>query len=518
MEEHLGQGAPMKNWEYLGPHQKRRLSQKALDEVKRAAAARNVAPEKIAGAVLHRLVYQTDKRLAETAKKIEEGESVQPRQTVSICHGIWLVTMGGGFGKKQYRAVKSSLKELVTFPSWEVLSNYWKENILVEPEFLWKGEPRQLCGVVMDPFKFIPMYLVRFLERRSMEDDLPQAGNYKIKMKVGSDGGRHGWYKWSEGPVPTGSSMTHSITLYDCMLLSMRNMVGTPEYFWDEPKPCSDKVTRVLGVIMADEGEQLLERAIIWLQGQQQKLVEGFSVQYSGQEYTFVVEFIDRTDKKMDRLLTGVGDGCDSCLVPRAMWTDEMTIAEGFPKNRTLENMRETWEALRKNKDGTVFKQTGDYATRLGLCREPVTLRDTLTFTITHKWMILIDHKMKILYHLMIGHFNWIEDASVKAEIAAAKKVVQDVLKPAKVHGGSAEENIGIAYSYPDAKGLGGNTTTAGVARKFFFSEVLRQRVVDLCPMLFREAMKKILFNDLILLRLMSCDYTLLPDKIGMDC
>ena len=95
----------MKNWEYLGPHQKRRLSQKALDEVKRAAAARNVAPEKIAGAVLHRLVYQTDKRLAETAKKIEEGESVQPRQTVSICHGIWLVTMGGGFGKKQYRSV-----------------------------------------------------------------------------------------------------------------------------------------------------------------------------------------------------------------------------------------------------------------------------------------------------------------------------------------------------------------------------------------------------------------------------
>ena len=76
----------------------------------------------------------------------------------------------------------------------------------------------------------------------------------------------------------------------------------------------------------------------------------------------------------------------------------------------------------------------------------------------------------------------------------------------------------GIAYSYPDAKGLGGNTTTAGVARKFFNSEVLRQRVVDLCPMLYREAMQRILFNDLILLRLMSCDYSLLPDKIGMYC
>ena len=66
-------------------------------------------------------------------------------------------------------------------------------------------------------------------------------------LKVGSDGGRHGWFKWSDGPVPIGSSMTHSITIYDCMLLSMKSMVGTPEYSWSEPKPCSDKVTRVLG-------------------------------------------------------------------------------------------------------------------------------------------------------------------------------------------------------------------------------------------------------------------------------
>ena len=55
---------------------------------------------------------------------------------------------------------------------------------MVEYKFLWKGEPRQLCGVAMDPFKFIPKYLKRFLERRHMEGDLPQAGNYRILMKV----------------------------------------------------------------------------------------------------------------------------------------------------------------------------------------------------------------------------------------------------------------------------------------------------------------------------------------------
>ena len=92
-----------------------------------------------------------------------------------------------------------------------------------------------------------------------------------------------------------------------------------------------------------------------------------------------------RSDKKMDRLMSGVGDGCDSCLTPRHLWTDEEMIEEGFPKNRTLENIRETWASLRKRKDGEVFKTTGDYGTRQGLCREPVTLRDTLSFTVTHK-------------------------------------------------------------------------------------------------------------------------------------
>ena len=60
--------------------------------------------------------------------------------------------------------------------------------------------------------------------------------------------------------------------------------------------------------------------------------------------------------------------------------------------------------------------------------------------------MILIDHKMRIVYHLMCRHFNWIEDASVKDEIAAAKRTVQHVLKPAKIPGGSKEDNTGKEF------------------------------------------------------------------------
>ena len=83
-----------------------------------------------------------------------------------------------------FRSIKCSYKDLVTFPAWELLSQYWKDEILVEFKYLWKGEPRELCGVVMDPAKFIPKYLERFLERRRMEGDLPPPGNYEIKIKA----------------------------------------------------------------------------------------------------------------------------------------------------------------------------------------------------------------------------------------------------------------------------------------------------------------------------------------------
>ena len=153
---------------------------------------------------------------------------------------------------------------------------------------------------------------------------------------------------------------------------------------------------------MAEEGEKVLERALLWLQKQEEDLKDGFALVYEDKEYVFLPEFIDRyfiftllrtglkisfyrNDKKMDRLLTGVGDGCDSCLIPRKLWTDMDTIEDGFPMSRTIENIRETWAVLEKDKDGEVIKRRDDYLTRQGLCHPPVTLRETWSFTLTHK-------------------------------------------------------------------------------------------------------------------------------------
>ena len=74
----------------------------------------------------------------------------------------------------------------------------------------------------------------------------------KFLLKVGSDGGRHGWFKWANGPVPEGTSLTQSISIYDCMIVSTSSLPGTAQYEWKEDRSNSDKNTRVLGKYCLD--------------------------------------------------------------------------------------------------------------------------------------------------------------------------------------------------------------------------------------------------------------------------
>ena len=73
---------------------------------------------------------------------------------------------------------------MINLPAFEVVSKNWKENILTEINFIWKGEDKELCGVVMDPLLFIKQYMARFLKRRELEGCLPEPGHYEAVIKV----------------------------------------------------------------------------------------------------------------------------------------------------------------------------------------------------------------------------------------------------------------------------------------------------------------------------------------------
>ena len=56
---------------------------------------------------------------------------------------------------------------------------------------------------------------------------------------------------------------------------------------------------------MGDEKEEVILKSVLWLQKREEELKDGFTVTYKGQEFVFVPRYIERNDKKMDRLLTG---------------------------------------------------------------------------------------------------------------------------------------------------------------------------------------------------------------------
>ena len=57
---------------------------------------------------------------------------------------------------------------------------------------------------------------------------------------------------------------------------------------------------------MAEEKDEVILKSILWQQKQQESLKEGFTITFMGEEFVFFPTYIDRNDKKMDRLLTGI--------------------------------------------------------------------------------------------------------------------------------------------------------------------------------------------------------------------
>ena len=78
------------------------------------------------------------------------------------------------------------------------------------------------------------------------------------------------------------------------MLLSVKSAPGTADFEWREERPCSDRLMRVLGIIMAEEKDPELLKMVLHMQKKQNELIEGFTVMYNQEEYVFVPRFVDR--------------------------------------------------------------------------------------------------------------------------------------------------------------------------------------------------------------------------------
>ena len=96
--------------------------------------------------------------------------------------------------------------------------------------------------------------------------------------------------------MPVGDRTTQAVNIFDLLLLSVHSVPGsgTEQFEWRESRPCSEKVTRVLAVLIAEENLSNLTELVLLLQGSEESLKSSFTVVFNGSEYNFSPTFIDR--------------------------------------------------------------------------------------------------------------------------------------------------------------------------------------------------------------------------------
>ena len=464
-------------------------------------------------------LYNKDKKTSSVAKKIEAGEAITTHASMSLDTASWIITKGEGMGQRQYTNFKTvgARDGLFLAPSWKQVVQHWDTDIVPEAHYA-TDQYGCVNGVRYNVEQFLKNHMIQFIKAQEKLGKPLPPGVYHQELKRGGDSGRHQWFRWQDGPQPEGTKTTIALNIFDMMLLTMKNGVGTDEYSWEEPTPNSEFATRILGLLACEEHLDLIQPFVTTLQAESQALSDtGYTVTYKGFEYDFVPIFKHRNDKKMTQWMLGVQYGCLCCEVDPKDWMDEELIDAGttvsFPMVRTLQGLKDNWAILDKGRSGKVIRRTGDFSIRKGQCLEPAAVVDMYPFTVTHKWIHFIDFDVKILIHLRLGLEDWKEskDPEQQAQLKEEMVNVQNALRPG--HG-----LRGIAFNMATSGGSGGNTTTAQAARTVYQDPEIRSRLVDLCPQEFKAAYSRILANNYVILRLTSCNRLLDLKRVEELC
>ena len=96
-------GPKAKPFSELGRMQQRRVTQEAFNSVKDLAAKRETDVVNMAGYMLKRAAYTTDKGLGEVGRKVEKGEEIAALRKLDKEHCLWMLTFGEDMGKFQLR-------------------------------------------------------------------------------------------------------------------------------------------------------------------------------------------------------------------------------------------------------------------------------------------------------------------------------------------------------------------------------------------------------------------------------
>ena len=318
-----------------------------------------------------------------------------------------------------------------------------------------------------------------------------------IAGKDGTDGSGQHYRRAQVNVAVKGNIILYSFTpLYICA-----GNTATGKVIWRNTAPNSALTQRPLAVIGAKEDrDDILRPLIPQIESEISDISSGgFRMSFMDKDiHVTVNSCLTMIDGKMHASLQGTGGAyCLMCKFSKDSCHNVEYVANGFPVDRSIEDMHIIYSMVSNDGESAVIKKQGDYGTRAGVTAEPITHRELNTaLSNTHAWICFGTWFLNILYHVIANDKTW--GFGNKADrrhksLMKAKAKAQDTFA----------QVLGIKIDAADATGHSGNSLNGPIAKRFF-SEKCRALLDQLVKPQYLDVIKTLHIRLEVILRIIS--------------
>ena len=449
-----------KSFECLGQRMKKERTEELLQHIN--SFVEKECPElsvtQLLGYLIHRVNIQSQKKIAQVGHDIftssfDELDSFNLDEAISLMHSLTL-------SREQMRKIRNIVgAKGIYFPtSNELLEGQKKLRPVITPVLENRGVMVQYKDVV----KMTIESILNLVPAESLEH---YSGNLEMIFKDGCDGAGQQAVWNSKSMVNAKENMfQYGITP---LKLQIRHEDSNTSILWENKTPNNCRSLRPLYLIREKEtDEDLLNFVIPATDNARKELCsEGICATVDMKGYDVRIKIFDTMkDLKFKKTISGLGGAdCILCKTKQADWTTTSKVKEGFPINRSASETLSLYNQL-ISETGKVVTHSGDFETRLGVTRQPITSSDQASITVTHGYINCTTWFLKVIYRCHARHHCWIEKSDQRGDrIRRSRDRVLDAL----------HTETGLYLDKVDSTGKGGTTTNGNQGRRFFSEEVV---------------------------------------------
>ena len=290
----------------------------------------------------------------------------------------------------------------------------------------------------------------------------------------------------------------------------------TQEILWQNKVPNSARSLRPIYLIREVETDaELLDFVINETDVVRNDLnMNGLSIRVDGEDvHVSCVMKDSMKDLKFKKAISGLGGAdCILCKSKVSDWTNLQKIQEGgFKIDRSAADTQNIFNNV-LDENGNICIKPGDFETRSGVTKKPLSDSDQHCITITHSYINGTTWYLKMLYRCYIDLKTWVEKAGYRDRLFKSKGDVRDTIK----------QKTGLCLDYVNSAGGKGGTSTDGKQGRRFYSDELTPVIGDLlCKpsnIKHKDNMLKLHKQISIILRIVSCTRKINIEKYEQHC